>query len=153
GTSLDPDFRTLNRATAASEEHFDTVTLDNSVLGKFNTGPLAHELLIGIAIVNQITQLRYPFETSPLRQVPLLGLGQTQRIYPVFQFAPNTGPEPRPEVLEVNRRLDIGQDPLGAASWWLSPNSWLNAPPAALLGTARADEINYAAEQLDSDSW
>jgi iron complex outermembrane receptor protein len=53
GTSLDPDHRTLNRLTAASKEHFDTITLDNSVLGKFTTGPVSHELLIGIGWQNE----------------------------------------------------------------------------------------------------
>ncbi|MBN9559330.1 MAG: TonB-dependent siderophore receptor [Alphaproteobacteria bacterium] len=65
GTSLDPDFRTLNRATAASEEHFDTVTLDNSVLGKFNTGPLAHELLIGIGWQNLRDDFDYASGAAP----------------------------------------------------------------------------------------
>lgn len=56
-------------------------------------------------------------------------------------------------VEEVNTVLEAWADPLGAASWWLSPNGWLGNVPAALLDTAREGEIVFAAEQLTSDSW
>ncbi len=47
GGSLEADDRTLARNTAASKEHFDTITLEEQVLGHFDTGPLHHSLLVG----------------------------------------------------------------------------------------------------------
>ncbi len=45
---LDPDDRTLERITNASEEHFDTISLEEHLLGRVATGPVRHRLLFGV---------------------------------------------------------------------------------------------------------
>ncbi|MBB2202280.1 TonB-dependent receptor [Gluconacetobacter tumulisoli] len=44
---LDDDNRTLERETYASEEHYDTVTVEEQVLGHFRTGPVKHQVIVG----------------------------------------------------------------------------------------------------------
>jgi hypothetical protein len=51
---------------------------------------------------------------------------------PAFQFDPNG--VPRPLVLQINRVLDVLDDPWGVADWWLGENAWLQAAPAGLIG-------------------
>ena len=46
---LRADQRNIYRATAASDEHFNTLNLDNQLKGKFSTGAVNHELLTGIS--------------------------------------------------------------------------------------------------------
>ncbi|MER6348635.1 hypothetical protein ACWC10_33255 [Streptomyces sp. NPDC001595] len=53
--------------------------------------------------------------------------------YPEFQFPAGTG-SPHQVVLRVNRLLLADIDPWGAATWWLSGNTWLGGTPASLLG-------------------
>jgi hypothetical protein len=78
-----------------------------------------------------------------------------QDAYPRFQFA-NEGDSPagtHDVVRGLYEQLGGSDDPLGATSWWLTPNAWIGAPPAELLGLGRDDEINYAFQQIDNDSW
>lgn len=76
-----------------------------------------------------------------------------QVLYPVFQFA-SAGPYRQHELVAgLWQQLGADADPAGAAAWWLTPNPWLSACPADLLGTARESEISYAADQLTNDSW
>lgn len=70
--------------------------------------------------------------------------------YPEFQFSPGTD-ELRPVVREVNRLLLAGQDPWGAADWWLGDNEWLNGAPADLLDEAPHELILAAARALVED--
>ena len=75
------------------------------------------------------------------------GLGDR---FPQFQFVPGTG-RLRPVVREVNRLLLAGQDPWGAADWWLGGNEWLDGVPADLLDTVPDDVIAAAARALVED--
>ncbi|MBL7236931.1 MAG: TonB-dependent siderophore receptor [Komagataeibacter hansenii] len=47
GGMLDDDNRTLERAAYRSEEHFDTITVEEQILGHFRTGPVKHNVIIG----------------------------------------------------------------------------------------------------------
>lgn len=47
GGMLDDDARTLERESYASEEHYDTVTVEQQILGHFETGPVKHQVIIG----------------------------------------------------------------------------------------------------------
>ncbi|HXP18766.1 MAG TPA: hypothetical protein VN840_03870 [Streptosporangiaceae bacterium] len=76
-----------------------------------------------------------------------------QVLYPLFQFA-STRPYRQHElVARLRPQLSADEDPWGAVAWWLTPNPWLTACPADLLGTEREGEIAYAADQLANDSW
>lgn len=70
--------------------------------------------------------------------------------YPEFQFVPTTG-ELRPVVRQVNRLLLAGQDPWGAADWWLGDNEWLDGVPAELLDVAPDELVLAAARALLED--
>lgn len=90
----------------------------------------------------------------PVTGVPLLGFDlDDRRVYPIFQFASTDPPAVHALVGQLAEQLDTEQDSLGAIGWWLTPNTWLGQPPAALLGTGRDTEIAYAAEQLLNDNW
>jgi hypothetical protein len=76
-----------------------------------------------------------------------------QMFYPLFQFA-STRPYRQYEIVAgLRQQLGADDDPTGAAAWWLTPNPWLSARPAELLGTEREPEVAYAADQLANDSW
>jgi hypothetical protein len=68
--------------------------------------------------------------------------------WPAFQFGPAG---PRPVIRAVNDLLDAAADPLAAADWWLSDNSWLGAPPSALLGRVPDDDLVRAAAVVGSE--
>ncbi|MEU3986017.1 hypothetical protein AB0F77_39175 [Streptomyces sp. NPDC026672] len=70
--------------------------------------------------------------------------------YPEFQFTPGTDGL-RPVVREVNRLLLAGQDPWGAADWWLGDNEWLDGAPADLLDAVPHELILAAARALVED--
>jgi hypothetical protein len=72
------------------------------------------------------------------------------RLVPDFQFLAE---QESPIAAETNTILCAGRDPWGAASWWVTLNSWLDARPVDLLGTPRAAEIAPAAHQLTSGAW
>lgn len=68
-------------------------------------------------------------------------------LYPAFQF----DPERRgvfAEVRRVNELLEAATDPWGVASWWISVHDGLDARPADLVGTGRADDLVEVAEAL-----
>ncbi|MEV7780944.1 hypothetical protein [Kitasatospora sp. NPDC088351] len=75
----------------------------------------------------------------------LAGPGGHERL-PRFQF--DAAGRLRPTVLAVNTLLGADRDPWGVADWWLSPNAWLGAAPAELLGTGREHELTDAAGYL-----
>jgi iron complex outermembrane receptor protein len=45
---LQPDNRTINRGTAVSQEQFRTFDTDTSLNGRFDTGPIRHDMLVGL---------------------------------------------------------------------------------------------------------
>lgn len=48
-SGLESDYRTIDRSVAASDEHFNTINLDNQLHGKFATGGIDHQLLLGMS--------------------------------------------------------------------------------------------------------
>jgi hypothetical protein len=65
--------------------------------------------------------------------------------YLAFQFDADRH-EVFPEAVMINERLEAASDPWGVASWWISANDRLGAPPADLLGTERTTDLVDAAD-------
>lgn len=76
-----------------------------------------------------------------------------QLLIPAFQFASADPYRQHEMVAALAVELCAQEDPAGAIAWWLTPNPWLSARPADLLGTEREPELAYAADQLANDSW
>ena len=74
-------------------------------------------------------------------------------VVPAFQFAAVDPYRQFEAVTALAPQLCAREDPAGAIAWWLTPNPWLSARPADLLGTEREPELAYAADQLSNDSW
>jgi hypothetical protein len=72
---------------------------------------------------------------------------------PTFIFASMDPPVVYDIVVQLHELLGGFHDAVGAISWWLTPNAWLAAAPAELLGTGRHAEIVFAADQLANDNW
>jgi hypothetical protein len=70
--------------------------------------------------------------------------------WPAFQFAREGGP--LPVIGEVNQLLDAAADPLAAADWWLSRNSWLGDQPSLLVGRVPDDYLVRAARVVGSEA-
>ncbi|MCO6415719.1 TonB-dependent siderophore receptor [Siccirubricoccus sp. KC 17139] len=51
-TSLSADFRTAPRGLTGTEGNFDTITLDNQIEGRVETGPVSHTILGGLDYFN-----------------------------------------------------------------------------------------------------
>src|SRR6185437_13446444 len=84
----------------------------------------------------------------------LLSVRAGERVlYPLFQFESVRPYRQHKLVATLSELLSADIDPAGAAAWWLTPNPWLDARPADLIGTERESEIRYAADQLANDSW
>ena len=66
-------------------------------------------------------------------------------LYPAFQFDPERR-DVYVEVRAVNERLEAAGDPWGVASWWISRHARLDARPADLVGTDRADDLIAVAD-------
>ena len=47
---LQEDMRTINRQTAVSDEHYNTLNFDNQLHGRFDTGDVGHQLLAGVNV-------------------------------------------------------------------------------------------------------
>jgi hypothetical protein len=69
--------------------------------------------------------------------------------WPAFQFDPAGGP--RPVIRAVNDLLDASADPVAAADWWLSRNSWLGDQPSVLIGRIPDDHLVRAARAVGSE--
>ncbi len=65
GGALNADDRTYDRNTAASKEHFDTITLEEQVLGHFDTGIAHHTLLVGANWQNLRDSYDFYFGSAP----------------------------------------------------------------------------------------
>jgi hypothetical protein len=72
----------------------------------------------------------------PRSDVLVLSRGD-ERLAPRFQFDTD-GRTLLQSVVEVNRILEVDDDPWGCASWWLTPHAALHAIPA--------DEIRIGSE-------
>lgn len=48
GSSRKSDFSTIVRGGGGADEDFDTLTIDNNLNARFNTGPLKHSVLVGL---------------------------------------------------------------------------------------------------------
>ena len=71
------DYRTMQRATIASDVNLDAYTLDNQAQARFDTGPLQHTLLMGVDYQNT--------STDTLQGSTRVGAGPTQDIFdPVY---------------------------------------------------------------------
>lgn len=66
-----------------------------------------------------------------------------ERLAPRFQFGTD-GRTLLQAVAEVNRMLEVDDDPWGSASWWLTPHAALHAIPA--------DEIRVGSQQAVRDA-
>jgi hypothetical protein len=69
--------------------------------------------------------------------------------WPAFQFDTDGGP--RPVIQAVNDLLDASADPIAAADWWLSRNSWLGDRPSDLIGRVPDDHLVRAARAVGSE--
>lgn len=65
GGTLEADGSTYGRNTAGSKEHYDTVTLEEQILGHFATGSLRHSMLIGADWQNLRDSYDFYFGSAP----------------------------------------------------------------------------------------
>jgi hypothetical protein len=105
-----------------------------------------HQLLLAQALSAQEARTRCGGAAPPPELIRLSDPQGGDR-YPQFQFAAGSG-SPYEVVLEVNRLLLADIDPWGAASWWLSKNTWLGGTPASLLGRLPDQQLVSAATAL-----
>ncbi len=75
---LNSDFSTITRGGGGADEDFDTLTLDNHFAAKFATGPVQHNVLVGIDYQNitgeNFQQFNTGISTNPLTSIPNLSL-------------------------------------------------------------------------------
>jgi iron complex outermembrane receptor protein len=64
-SGLAADNRTLHRGTAASLESNDGFTVDNQVSAKFDTGPLSHNVLLGLDYQHMMAKVKFGLGTAP----------------------------------------------------------------------------------------
>nr|WP_218889700.1 hypothetical protein [Saccharopolyspora hordei] len=69
--------------------------------------------------------------------------------WPAFQFGADGAP--REVVRAVNRLLHAGEDPWGAADWWLGHHTSLGGVPAQLLGQVDDDALIDAARDESAE--
>jgi len=78
GANRNSDFSTIIRGGGGADEDFDTLTLDNHFAAKFATGPLQHNVLLGIDYQNitgeNFQQFNTGVSTNPLTSIPNLNL-------------------------------------------------------------------------------
>ena len=86
-----------------------------------------------------------PDDPALIKLVPPGGRPQ----WPAFQFDPDGGP--RPVIRAVNNLLDASADPVAAADWWLSRNSWLGDRPSSLIGRVPDEHLVRAARAVGSE--
>jgi iron complex outermembrane receptor protein len=72
------DFSTITRGGGGADEDYDTLTLDNHLAAKFATGPLQHNVLVGIDYQSITGENFQQFNTGatsdPLKSIPNLNL-------------------------------------------------------------------------------
>lgn len=78
GTGRNSDFATIIRGGGGADEDFDTLTLDNSLNAKFDTGPLAHNILAGLDYQRisgeNVQQFNTGVTANPITSIPNLSL-------------------------------------------------------------------------------
>jgi iron complex outermembrane receptor protein len=83
-TGLDPDDnRTLQRGTAASRESVDGFVVDNQVSAHFDTGPLTHDVLVGLDYQHAMAKVQTGFGAAPTLDVfaPVYGQAIVNPLY------------------------------------------------------------------------
>ncbi|WP_240161093.1 TonB-dependent siderophore receptor [Burkholderia sp. Ax-1719] len=65
GTTLEDDYRTLDRATAVSYEQVNSFAIDNQAEGNFSTGPVDHTVLAGFDYQHMGTNYATGFGSAP----------------------------------------------------------------------------------------
>ncbi|MBW4477591.1 MAG: TonB-dependent siderophore receptor [Tolypothrix brevis GSE-NOS-MK-07-07A] len=63
-TSLAADNRTLNRGFGIGSQYFNYYYLDTNLLGKFSTGSINHQLLVGFSLNRSTRDLNFEFGTA-----------------------------------------------------------------------------------------
>lgn len=78
GANRNTDYATIIRGGGGADENFDTLTLDNSLNAKFETGPLRHNVLAGIDYQHiageNLQQFNTGVSSNPLTSIPNLSL-------------------------------------------------------------------------------
>ncbi|MES2498517.1 MAG: TonB-dependent siderophore receptor [Pseudomonadota bacterium] len=78
GVNRNSDFSTIIRGGGGADEDFDTLTLDTSLNAKFDTGPLSHNILVGLDYQHITGENLQQFNTgvtaNPLTSIPNLNL-------------------------------------------------------------------------------
>ncbi|WP_414586470.1 TonB-dependent siderophore receptor [Scytonema sp. PCC 10023] len=94
-TALEPDRRTLNRESVKGPQNNQLYTLQNEIIGKFNTGSVRHNLLFGV----ELSRFVYPYtrSTAPLGSIDIFN--------PVYGARPGT--------YTVLDSAEFGNDSLG----------------------------------------
>ncbi|MDB5686252.1 MAG: hypothetical protein JWR77_841, partial [Rhizorhabdus sp.] len=78
GANRNTDFSIITRGGGGADEDFDTFTTDNHLNAKFETGPLDHNVLVGLDYQNikgeNFQQFNTGVSTNPLTSIPNLNL-------------------------------------------------------------------------------
>lgn len=78
GANRNTDFSRITRGGGGADEDFDTITADTSLAIKFDTGPLAHSVLVGVDYQNIDGESFQHFNTgetsNPVTSIPNLNL-------------------------------------------------------------------------------
>lgn len=78
GASRNSDFSTIIRGGGGADEDFDTLTLDNQLSGRFETGPIKHQILGGLDYQRITGENFQQFNTgqtaNPVTSIPNLNL-------------------------------------------------------------------------------
>ncbi|MFG2784418.1 DUF3168 domain-containing protein [Streptomyces prunicolor] len=118
-------------------------------VGNTEAQPSPYErLLAAPALTEDDLRDNFGVEATAPELIRLRRRDGTERL-PAFQFD-GTG-RPREVVVAVNRMLGAAEDPWGVADWWLGPNPWLAATPAALLGKGLDGQLLAAASVVGEE--
>ena len=78
GAARNTDFSTITRGGGGADEDFDTLTMDNHLNAKFDTGFIAHNMLVGLDYQRitgeNVQQFNTGQSSNPLTSVPNLNL-------------------------------------------------------------------------------
>lgn len=78
GANRNSDFGTIVRGGGGADEDFDTTTIDNSINARFDTGSIAHNILVGVDYQRitgeNVQQFNAGQTANPLTSIPNLNL-------------------------------------------------------------------------------
>jgi iron complex outermembrane receptor protein len=126
--AFEPGLRLLDRSVAVADETVDAITLDNQLSGTLNTGPVTHNIIVGLDYQNT-------------RQTEAAGFGGS--VAPLDAFAPAYGSPVTPPAVsfDVSLRLQqtgvYAQDQIALGGWRLmlsGRNDWVNSNQVDRLG-------------------